>query len=161
MDATQKAFFEEIIARLAPGDVATVLEDLERVEIPSTEEERAIHRSLTGTESYAFLWRDLVSLSSIIDAVNDDSPDIAQRILRLLLNLWIRMRAIRVRLSEAEAKVLLAVKRGADTAESIIAATKLTEIDVNRSIMILKQTDYLGKGSLLESDKAGKLSTRF
>src|SRR5688572_7103212 len=114
MNPEQSKLIDEILHGLPLDDANSIKNEILQSFGPVGDEIRAIDPSLTSKDSYVFLWNDLVSLDSAVSVVKEQfagQPELHVKLIKSLAGLWIKMRAIRVQISEAEAKVLRAVKR--------------------------------------------------
>jgi hypothetical protein len=123
---------------------------------------KVVDPDLLDSGAFAFRWTDLISLHDVLELIKlfEGSGDGRLLVLKRLLSFWSRLRSIRVPLTESQATVLLAVKRGQNRLSDIIKSTKLPENDVKTIIGELSTLLYLEKTPILREDN-GMYSTDF
>jgi len=168
MDDEQKAFFDNLLKDLGDADQDALRSALDNTFPHSDVEERAIDRSVTSKDSYVFLWKDLLTLSDCVETAGNapaDAGDAKLLLLKALAQFWIKLRSIRVEITEDETKVLRAVKAAQKkkplTMKQLPRASGLDQAPAYTAAMTLMTKMYQDKTPLLSKDGQEQLTTPF
>lgn len=162
MKEPQAKYFLEMTRDLPEQDLEEVHSAL-KAAFPNQEEERAVDLDLLSSDEYVFLWRDLIGLDSLVAYIKGRAEldaSLKVKLLKELFLVWLKMRSIRVKISESEAKVLRAIRSGQNRRDELAKHTNLSEAEIKSALLKLKSTKYLNTTPLVE-EVGDTLSTRF
>ncbi len=124
----------------------------------------AFDKRLGKEGGYAFLWGDVLAIGEICEDLVTGGillPTQLAAVLKTLLTSWLRLRKVRVELSENEFKIMRAVSRGQRELSAVAKLTGLPDAVVRDVVSELAKRKYAESVPLIESDAQGLLSTRF
>ena len=126
----------------------------------------AFDKSVFDGSGYAFLWSDVIALEKFGTDIlsNIASPDLAVKLLKGIMETWMRMRDVRVHLNSSEFRVMRVIASGACSPKAVQDQTDYSADRVNELLNRLKNKKYKtrnGEISLIEETANGNLKTRF
>lgn len=146
---------------------AEAIDEIVLVFVPERTDAKLLDPNILDGGGRAVLLRDLFSLQDVLGALGDAAlsilmgKDVVAGMLKRLIKSYSKYRQVAVDIGEVEFSVMLAVKRGAHTVDSIVTACSQTQGKVQAAVDSLCSKKTSTGVSLLFTDSTGRIRTEF